>query len=101
MLEDRDRSDLFREAVSVVKEVYPSDPLCAELYLEGTKSKLYLDLYLPMRRLAIEVQGAQHFKFTRHMHRNDQNFRLAKARDAAKQELLTLNNITLIYFNYN
>ena len=100
-MDDRERSDLFRAAVSVVKQVYPSDPLCAEVYLEGAANKLYLDLYLPARRLAIEVQGAQHFQYTRHMHGTKLNFGRSKGRDREKRELLELNDITLIYFNYD
>lgn len=101
VLDDRDRSDLFRKAVSVVKEVYPSDPLCAELYFEGAPTKLYVDLYLPVRKIAIEVQGEQHFKYVRHMHSNKLKFLEAKRRDAMKKDLLELNSIVLLYFNYN
>lgn len=100
-LDDRSRSDLFCEAVTVVKSVYPSDPLCAELYFEGAPTKLYVDLYLPVRKIAIEVQGEQHFKYVRHMHKDKLNFLMAKRRDVMKRELLELNDIVLLYFNYN
>ena len=92
---------MFREAVSVIKSVYPSEPLCAELYFEGAPAKLYVDLYLPVRKIAIEVQGEQHFKFVRHMHGNKLNYLNAKRRDIMKRELLELNGIVLLYFNYN
>jgi hypothetical protein len=98
------RSSLMMAAITLLKKLYPGDPICVEIRLPGASTNLYLDIYLPIRRLAIEVQGAQHFRANTFMHGKDRetrerNFRRGQNRDREKQQLLAHNNITLIYLN--
>lgn len=101
ILDGRLRSKLFIEAVNIVKEVYPSDYLCAEVYIPCGNTKLYIDLFLPLRKIAIEVQGEQHYKFNRYMFKNKLHFNQSRLRDIEKRNLLEHNNIKLVYFDYN
>jgi hypothetical protein len=50
---NKSRSKLCELVISLIKSIYPSDPICEEIYLPGADSKIYLDLYLPKRNLAL------------------------------------------------
>lgn len=97
----KQRSSLHKAAISLLKSIYPSDTICEEIFLPGCNSKLYLDLFLPLRNLAIECDGVQHEIFNVHHYKSKLEFARAKRRDAEKTELLELNNITLVRLNYN
>ena len=62
---------------------------------------LYLDFYIPLLNLAIEVNGEQHYKFIQQFHRSKINFFHSRRRDIVKKEWCDTNNITLITLNYN
>ena len=95
------KSSYHKRAYRLLKEIYPSDAVCEEIFLEGCSSKLYLDLYLPARNLALEVDGEFHSKYSGHHHGSKLEFARAKKRDLEKTEILELNNITLVRLNYN
>ena len=59
------------------------------------------DLFIPNRSLLIEVHGEQHYKFNKFFYKDKLSFYRAKARDSEKKEWCSLNDITLIEFNYN
>jgi hypothetical protein len=66
-----------------------------------TGYNLEIDLYNDELKLAIEVQGNQHYKFTPFFHRNKDAFLNQKYRDAMKKEKCKKNGITLIEVPYN
>ena len=76
------------------KEEYPTDLILEEVYVPG--EQLYLDFYLPLRKLIVEVNGAQHDKYIPFFHGSLKNFLLSKANDNKKKEWATLNNMVLI-----
>ena len=96
--DEEKHSDLHNKAKKIIKEVYPTDPLCEELYLPGP---LYIDLFLPIRRIAVEVHGQQHYDFNSFFFKDKLKFGRAQQRDKKKAEWCELNNITLIEFAYN
>lgn len=63
------------------------------LWLDG----LELDFYIHSKRLAIEVQGNQHFEFVPFFHGDESGFERQQERDAKKASLCRENNIKLIY----
>lgn len=95
------RSQLCSGAIDVIKSIYPSDPICEEIYLPGATSKIYLDLFLPKRNLAIEVDGRQHNLYSNHFHKNKYGFAKSQRRDREKTDLLEINNITLVRLLHN
>lgn len=62
---------------------------------------LYADFFIPLLRLAVEVQGEQHFKFSLRFHQDKNGFRKAQKRDREKLEFCELNNIRLVEFRYD
>ena len=88
-------------AINAIFSVLPGTPLILEIPIPvTTKKNLRLDIYLPRHRLAFEVMGAQHFKQVSHFGTN-KDFHKQKVNDELKKEWCQLNNIGLIYLNYN
>jgi hypothetical protein len=79
----------------LLKSIYKLDQILEEVFLPGA-DKLYLDFYLPLRKLAVEVDGIQHNKYTPHFHANKLEFFKAQRRDDKKKEWCVLNNIRLV-----
>ena len=79
----------------LLKQLFPLDQIIEEIYLPGA-GKLYLDFYLPLRKLAIEVDGRQHVKYIPHFHGTKLNFFKSLRRDDKKRHWCELNNIILI-----
>ena len=59
-------------------------------------TQLSLDFYNHNRKIAIEVQGAQHLKFVKHFHKTRANFVRQIRRDNKKLEFCEMNDIKLI-----
>ena len=59
-------------------------------------TKLELDFYIPDLKIAIEVQGIQHFCFVEHFHRTYENYEYRKETDRDKKELCYGQGISLI-----
>jgi hypothetical protein len=94
----RPRSDLHVKARQLLNVVLPNHVLLEEVILPGTR--LAVDFFLPTKKLAIEVQGAQHTKYIPHFHGSIIGYMEQKKRDIEKQEWLRINNIRLVYFDY-
>ena len=92
----RPRSSGHLEARAILLAAFPFDKLHEEVHLPGCGADLYLDFLLLSRRLAVEVQGAQHAKFTPHFHGTPKGFAQARRRDAVKREWCDANGITLL-----
>jgi len=67
---------------------------------EVTGYNLELDLYNDDLKLAIEVQGDQHYKFIPFFHRNKDAFRMQRYRDEMKKQKCMNEGITLIEIPY-
>lgn len=67
----------------------------------GTRSvNLELDCFNPELRLAVEYNGAQHYKYIPYFHRNYDCFKGQQYRDYIKKDLCQKNHITLITVPY-
>lgn len=95
----RPRSELHLRARNVLKKMFPTDQILEECTTPG--EQLYLDFFLPLRKLIIEVQGQQHFKFSEHFHGTQAGFVKSKNRDNRKKRWAEINGFRLIEFNYN
>lgn len=95
---ERPRSQYHKKAKILIREIY-HDFLCEEVYIPSWK--LYLDFYLPLRKLAIEVNGQQHDSLSYLFDKSPLDFLKRKRKDKIKQQFCETNNITLIILNWN
>ena len=66
----------------------------------GNCRNLELDCYEPSLRIAVEYNGAQHYKYIPYFHRTKDAFTNQKYRDEMKRRLCMENGITLIEVPY-
>ena len=60
-------------------------------------TRLTFDFYNANKKIAIEVQGSQHLKYTPHFHgKSKSNFLGQIRRDNEKQKFCSLNSINLV-----
>ncbi len=89
------KSNIQYEAGQLIKQKYPLEIVLEEVNIPGLNLKI--DFLLPKKRIAFEIQGAQHNKFSKFFHGSLEGFRKAKERDNLKKEWCGANNITLYY----
>lgn len=98
-------SQLHQRAREFLKQVFPTAHLMEEVSIpvwrNVVNSTLYLDFYLPMYGLAVEVHGEQHYKFSTKFHKKPNDFMKSRIRDATKAEWCELNDITLVVLPFN
>lgn len=63
-----------------------------------TNKNLYLDFYLPRKKIAIECQGEQHFKKIDFFHREPDSFNYQLEKDIIKKDLCEEHGIKILYF---
>jgi hypothetical protein len=90
------RSKIQFKIGQILKKKYPYDPILEDVTIP--ESRLSFDFYLPQRKLAIEVQGEQHFEFNPFFHESEQNFQDQQKRDEDKIAFCNLNGLKLITF---
>ena len=96
---ERPRSSLHLECRELLKERFITAKILEEVPIKLHRNQVvYFDFYIPLRRLAVEVQGEQHFKYVPFFHRSIANFIKAKKLDTDKKEWCEINGITLVYF---
>ena len=64
------------------------------------KGLFRFDFYLPKDNIAIEVDGAQHWKHIKHFHKTRQNFIHAQENDRRKNSYCLAHNISLYRIPY-
>lgn len=99
---NREKSKLHLRAKEVVKQVFPRMVLVEEVSVKIKKGlNLYLDIYLPMLCLAVEVHGQQHYEFTPFFHEHRHRFGRARLNDDLKKEWCEVNEIRYVELAYN
>lgn len=91
---NNNRSGPHQKAYEILRGLYPHSLIYEEVKIP--KSKLRIDLYLPVENLAVEVQGEQHEEYNEHFHKNKMGFLRSKQRDLEKKNWCELNNIILV-----
>ena len=96
------RSSLHLTARELITSSYPTLQILEEVPIQLRKAEtLYLDFYLPLKRICFEVHGEQHYKFVPFYHSTMLNFLKAQKRDREKQEWCEINNIQYLILAYN
>lgn len=90
----KSRSKFQFEVKTFLKPYWKGDVVFEELKVVGTR--LSLDFFNANKKIAIEAQGQQHFKYVKFFHGNRANFLSQIKRDVKKIEFCELNNIKLI-----
>ena len=62
-----------------------------------TKRQLELDLYCEKLKLAVEIQGPQHYEKVKHYHASEKDFKDQQQRDLVKSILCKKHGIKLVY----
>lgn len=95
------KSSLHLTARNIINQRFPTLQILEEVPIPLRKSEtLYLDFYLPLKKLCIEVHGEQHYKFVGFYHSNMLSFLKSQKRDREKQEWCENNNIKYLIFPY-
>ena len=98
----RGRSEYHLRARSLLKKIFPTCQILEEIPAPVRKGQvLYLDFFLPLHNLCIEVHGEQHYKFIPFYHGSSLGFAKSKKRDREKLEWCKINGIVVVEFPYN
>jgi len=82
----------------VVHSLFPLYHILEEFPCVG--EGLHLDFFLPQKRLAIEVQGSQHYQFNAFFHADKNAFLRQGTNDKRKAEWCKLNDIKLVVIDW-
>jgi len=89
------KSGIQKNVKDHIKEYWFADHVFEEFPVAGTR--LTLDFYNSTQKIAIEVDGNQHYRYNKFFHSNSrQNFLFQLKRDEKKEYFCELNNIKLI-----
>jgi hypothetical protein len=91
-----DCSAIHEQTRDFLAEQFPALQILEEVFIP--KERLYLDFYIPVKKLAVECQGIQHDKHSIFFHKTKMDFLAAQANDRRKHDWCQLNGIKLIYF---
>lgn len=96
------KSSLHLKARDLIKAKFPTLQILEEVPIPCRRNEtLYLDFYLPLKQLCVEVHGEQHYTFSSFFHGTRLNFLKHKKRDKNKKNWCSLNGITIIELPYN
>lgn len=96
----RKGSSLHNKTREILKEIFPLELILEEVFLPGCGS-LYADFYLPSRKIMIEVNGEQHYKFNSHFFSSSLDWRKSLGKDRKKSNWCEINDIKLLILAYN
>jgi hypothetical protein len=83
----------------MLASLYPNDVILEDFTVPD--EKLYIDFFLPRRRLAVEAMGEQHYKFNAHFHGSKEAFNQSRKRDGRKEMWCSLNDIILVKIEFD
>lgn len=96
------RSSLHLNTRKLITANFPTLQILEEVPIPLRKNEtLYLDFYIPLKKICIEVHGEQHYKFIPFYHSTMLNFLKAQKRDREKQEWCELNSIKYISLRFD
>lgn len=88
------RSKLQRSVKIFLEEYWHKYIVFEEFPVAGTK--MTFDFYNANKKIAIEVQGAQHTKYVKFFHSRRSNFASQIRRDEQKSQFCKINDINLV-----
>lgn len=90
------------KARTLLRQIFPTCVTLEEVPITVVKGKtLFVDFFLPLLKMVIEVHGRQHFEFVQHFHTDIFGWVQQQKNDREKDEWCKLNNLTLIVFPHN
>jgi len=96
------RSKLHLQTRKILTQEFPTLRILEEVPIKPIqKCTLFLDFYIPLISLVVEVHGQQHYKYIPHFHTNPQAYSRQQTRDAQKEQWCQLNKMRFIVFAYN
>ena len=96
------KSSYHLKARTLITGLFPTLQILEEVPIPLRRSEtLFLDFYLPLKKLCLEIHGEQHYKLIPFYHSNMLGFLKAKKKDAEKQEWCQINNIQYIELPYH
>ena len=96
------RSKYHLEARKLLREIYPTLQILEEVGIQirpGTT--LYLDFFLPLIKLGVEVHGEQHYKRIPFFHTTKLDFLRQLGRDRDKVEWCEINGMDCVVLKYD
>lgn len=94
-------SSYHLRARCLLSKIYPSERILEEVHLPGCGVSLYVDFLLPQHKLAVEVQGEQHYSYIEFFHKNKLAYLAAKSRDVKKKQFFEINKIIFVELPYD
>ena len=89
------RSKIQKRVKDLLRQYWVADIVFEEIPVVGTR--LTIDFYNANKKIALEVDGNQHYKFNKFFHGNSrQNFLSQLQRDEKKEYFCDINNIKLV-----
>jgi len=96
------KSSLHLAARGLIISTFPTLQVLEEVPIPLRRlDSLYLDFYLPLKKLCVEVHGEQHYKFVPFYHSSMLAFLKSQKRDREKQEWCEINGIQYIALPYS
>lgn len=92
-------SQLHKNALKLIREAYPYDPIVEEVYIPDLG--FYIDILLPNRLLVVEVHGPQHYEYNSYFFKDKIAFLKAQQRDRQKRDILEENGIIVIELKFD
>ena len=104
--DNKRRSKHHLRARRIIRELYSSYRILEEVKLPGStashkRSVLYLDFFIPVIKIGLEVHGRQHYDHIPFFHKTKKDFLLSQARDEDKHDWCELNGIKLVVLKYS
>lgn len=95
-------SSYHKEAIKIIQSNWPSINFVEEVPIKVYHGlTLYIDIYIPLWRKAIEIHGSQHYRYNEFFHLNRLALLKQQKHDKIKVEWCELNEIELIELAYN
>jgi len=99
-------SSLHTKAIILLEKKFPYDTIYEEILLPGSSKRAgdkpqYADIFIPSKKMIVEVHGKQHYEFCMHFHQNKLGFMKAQRRDRDKKEWCQINDIKYVELPYN
>lgn len=88
------------EVLKILRTIFPD--VKQEYCININGKRLYIDIYIPSKKIGFEINGQQHYKYNKFMHSGDVgNFTKQRLYDNYKKEFCEENKINLIAIPYN
>lgn len=99
------KSELHKKAKKIIKKCFPYSSIYEEVVLLGCNGiggkPLRADFLIPDMKVIIEVNGRQHYEYSKYFHGSKASFDLYKKNDEIKTEWANVNSISCITLPYD